>query len=316
MFKPKIFIGSSKESIHIAKLVCYELESFCECVIWTDKFFEINQSTYANLAKKAIAFDFAVFIGGKDDIVLRESNNSIKTSPRDNVYLEFGLYAGILSPARTFFLVDENCKIASDLQGITLKIYSSIEDVSECCKEILDYIDKENKLNRIQLLPSTSLAIGYFENFLVEASKTLFKTNELVVGNEKYNLKKYNKSIKVCIPGTLEPDWKTQADIFSSKYKLHKVVLDGDFRSIGVMIDTKSLQEKNEVAVIDFPQTIRAAFKTVDLISGKETIGENEYIFFAKQKEIRNFVNALENLIQTNAYTKELVKIWHFKQTE
>lgn len=44
-----------------------------------------------------ISFDYAIFIGGKDDYVRRESDRTHKYAARDNVYLEFGLYAGILT---------------------------------------------------------------------------------------------------------------------------------------------------------------------------------------------------------------------------
>ena len=62
-------------------------------------------------------------LGGKDDLSVRLKSRKVKISPRDNIYLEFGLYAGILSPARSYFLIDEKCKIASDLLGITVLRY-------------------------------------------------------------------------------------------------------------------------------------------------------------------------------------------------
>ena len=42
-------------------------------------------------------------LGGKDDLSVRLKSRKVKISPRDNIYLEFGLYAGILSPARSYF---------------------------------------------------------------------------------------------------------------------------------------------------------------------------------------------------------------------
>ena len=123
--KHRVFIGSSKESEEIAITVSEFLSGDYECVVWNNGFFGINKGTYESLAKNAVAFDYAIYIGGKDDLSVRLKSRKVKISPRDNVYLELGLYAGILSPARSYFLIDEKCKIASDLLGITVLRYSN-----------------------------------------------------------------------------------------------------------------------------------------------------------------------------------------------
>ena len=93
-------------------------------------YFDLMKSTYDNLLQKAPSFDYAVFIGGPDDTVIRRNTGGKagkKIAPRDNVYLEFALYAGILSAARSFFMLDETCGIASDLKGITMSYYADQE---------------------------------------------------------------------------------------------------------------------------------------------------------------------------------------------
>ena len=39
-----------------------------------DNFFDLGQCTYHELLKKSLSFDYAIFIGGKDDYVRRESD--------------------------------------------------------------------------------------------------------------------------------------------------------------------------------------------------------------------------------------------------
>ena len=95
--KPRIFIGSSKESVKIAEKVKSLLDGEYVCQLWCDNFFDLGQCTYHELLKKSLSFDYAIFIGGKDDYVRRESDRTHKYAARDNVYLEFGLYAGILT---------------------------------------------------------------------------------------------------------------------------------------------------------------------------------------------------------------------------
>ena len=66
-----------------------------------------------------------------------------------------------------FFLLDEKCKVASDLNGVTLFYFNSQRDsIEKCCEQLKSYIYEEEKINRIRLLPSTSLAIGYYRNFI------------------------------------------------------------------------------------------------------------------------------------------------------
>ena len=73
--KPRIFIGSSKESVKIAEKVKSLLDGEYVCQLWCDNFFDLGQCTYHELLKKSLSFDYAIFIGGKDDYVRRESTN-------------------------------------------------------------------------------------------------------------------------------------------------------------------------------------------------------------------------------------------------
>lgn len=64
-----VFIGSSTEGLDIAEKVKKYLSGKVNCKIWSDNFFDINVSTLDLLCKKLIGFDFAVFIGKKDDLI-------------------------------------------------------------------------------------------------------------------------------------------------------------------------------------------------------------------------------------------------------
>ena len=205
--KPRIFIGSSSESEDIASYVRSCLEPDYECVIWKDRFFELNRGTYENLAKNAIAFDYAIYIGGQDDRVVRLDDKKTKIAPRDNVYLEFALYAGILSPARSYFLIDEECTIASDLLGITVLHYSDKRSVKNCCVQIKQKIKEESQLNRIQLLPSTSLAV-------------LPDLSTIEVCGQLHSVKNFAQSLEVVIPDTVDTDWALWAVSYKKKYQL------------------------------------------------------------------------------------------------
>lgn len=55
--KPRIFIGSSKESAKIAEKVKSLLDDEYVCRLWCDNFFDLGQCTYYELLKKSRGFN-------------------------------------------------------------------------------------------------------------------------------------------------------------------------------------------------------------------------------------------------------------------
>lgn len=253
-----------------------------------------------------------MFVGGKDDFVVRLFNHKFKTAPRDNVYIEFGLYAGVLSTDRTYFLVDKKCKVASDLFGITLFIYADEAQAKEKCKGIIEDIKRECQINRIQFLPSTSLAIGYYENFIEPVASALFHKEKIMIGKKEYSIKGYPRELMVCVPNSPVTDFKSQAEKLFEAKGYRKVELETDLRNLGLLIDIDAFDKDQRVVLYDCPQTLRAAFKAVELATARDNIGFDENIVMAKEKEVRNFISTLKNLIETNAHTKSLVEIERF----
>lgn len=309
ILKPRIFIGSSVESKDIASYVCSCLEPEYECVIWNDNFFELNRGTYENLAKNAIAFDYAIYIGGQDDKVIRIGDKKTKIAPRDNVYLEFGLYAGILSPNRSFFLIDKKSTIASDLLGLTILYYSDKRSVKKCCNQIIQKIQEESQLNRIQLLPSTSLAVGYFKNFLKHMEYILPDLSTIEIDGKLYSVQKITQSLELVIPNTIDVDWNLWAIRYKNKYHFKEAILNGQLRNVCVLIDYDALIKDKRLRIIDVPLTLRASFKAVGLVLGTDYIGNTKILEIAKRKEVDNFILTLRNLIKTTAHINAITAI-------
>ena len=307
--RPRIFIGSSSESKHFAELVSNHFKDKYECVVWADSFFELNHFTYETLVQKAIAFDFAIYIGGKDDLVVRSKDGSEKFAPRDNIYLEFGLYAGILSPARSYFLLHEDCRIASDLLGLTVGYFHDDNSILEGCHQIHSKMQNESRKSRIQLLPSTSLAIGYYYNFLDVLGKTLFEMNRIKIKRQIYDISKMERSIQVLIPSKVDVDWSDWTREYVASNPLEHVFFFFLVGNLSVYVDIDALQKKKQLRILDIPQTLQTSFKAVKLVLGKNWIGEYDTEQIAKKREVDNFCNALHNLVSENAYINNLVKI-------
>lgn len=307
--KPIIFIGSSSETAHIAKYVKSYFENDFECIVWKDHFFEVNRSTYDSLTKKAMAFDYAIFIGGQDDKVFRMSEKKTKIAPRDNIYLEFGLYAGILSPERSYFLIDKKCSIASDLLGLTILEYDNPKSIKKSCDQIREKIKEEQSINRIQLLPSTSLAVSYFRNFLSHMESALLYEKTIEVDSCLYPIEKIPQKFEIIIPDTVDTDWTQWWIYYKKKQGLKETFINSQLRKMGVTIDYDALIKNRQLHLVDVPLILQTSFHAVDLVLGTNYIGSSKLSEAIKRKEMRNFVLTLKNLIKSTAHMNNIIEI-------
>ncbi|SAK56189.1 putative nucleotide-binding protein containing TIR-like domain protein [Caballeronia temeraria] len=118
-----MFIGSSVEGLPVAEAMQHNLSYTVDSVLWSQGVFDLSKNTLASLIQTAKACDFALFILSPDDLTkLRKEEH--KTA-RDNVLLEFGLFAGLLGQDRVFFVVpsDDEFHLPTDLLGLTAAKY-------------------------------------------------------------------------------------------------------------------------------------------------------------------------------------------------
>lgn len=117
--KPRLFIGSSVESLPIADAVNLNLDHEVEVTIWRNGTFELSNSAIDSLTKKAGSVDFALFIFSPDDVaIIRNKKEAIV---RDNVLFELGLFIGAIGKDRCFILKprDIDLHFPTDLLGVT-----------------------------------------------------------------------------------------------------------------------------------------------------------------------------------------------------
>lgn len=300
----KIFIGSSSESLKTAQIIQSYFDRLHDCIIWEDKFFELNQSTYDNLCKKVLEFDYAIFVGGIDDAVIRIKKNNMKIGIRDNVYFEFGLYVGTLTKDRVFFMVNKKVSIASDFLGVTLLYYNDKKEIINGCEIIKNKIEEEEKINRINLLPSTSLAYDYYNNFLKSLKTYLYRRNL------KISLKKINeKKIKIVIPKNCSASMKDFADLIYKKLNCKNYSFNFGEKRISIKYNNEKLKKKSELEIIDVPLILEASFWAVETKLEKSYVGDTALLNAVKEKEKENFINTLTNFIKNDALLNPILEI-------
>lgn len=123
--QPTIFIGSSSEGLMTADCIYKSLRSKSVVPqLWTKGVFECTKTTIEDLVHTANVCDFAIIVLTRDDVT--RSRGRAKSSPRDNVVFELGLFMGALSRDRTYVVAQkgDDLKLPTDLLGVKLLVYN------------------------------------------------------------------------------------------------------------------------------------------------------------------------------------------------
>ena len=290
--KRKLFIGSSSEekSMAVAEKLKTKITEECgewiEPKLWSDKkVFLLNQSTYHNLLESSRKYEYGIFVANADDMVEKKGN--ISPCMRDNVLFEAGMFLGSLGLRRAFFLADAECKLLSDYAGITVSFYND-SNLDVKISEIIAALKDTQKSYKFSIVPSTALAMGYFDNFVkrfAEKQKKDFKLNILIPKNIADIHNKVDKHFGDSKSKLLGKFWK------KPRQKVYQY-------------PTKELW--------DIPTTLTTLNAIIDKITFPDEIGINlekeEWI----QHEVRNFVETLQFLITQNCKCNGNVNVKYF----
>jgi 8-oxo-dGTP pyrophosphatase MutT (NUDIX family) len=125
---PRLFVGSSSESLHVAEAIQSNLEANSEVRVWNQDLLQTGNSALEDLLKLTNDFDYAVFVWSSDDMLISRGEDYV--SPRDNVVFEAGMFYGVLGKERVFLLLPllDKPKVPTDLAGISHLFYRAPSD--------------------------------------------------------------------------------------------------------------------------------------------------------------------------------------------
>jgi Predicted nucleotide-binding protein containing TIR-like domain len=195
--KPRVFIGSSVESLDIAYLIQENLEYDGLITIWTQGIFQLSSNTLDDLIVALQNFDFAIFVFQPDDIT--KIRNAQFETVRDNIIFELGLFIGKLGKNKVFFVIPnntENLHLPTDLLGVMPGKYDANRQdknlkaaLGPFCNQVRIVLSKfkfENLLNfENETERSKFLAIKKPESWEFLLTSELLKTR-LIEINRKY----------------------------------------------------------------------------------------------------------------------------------
>lgn len=151
--KPRVFIGSSVESLPIADAINQNLDHQSEVTIWRNGTFNLSNTTIDSLLQKTTSVDYAIFIFSPDDLsVIRNKEEKIV---RDNIVFELGLFIGKIGKERCYIVKPRgvDLHLPSDLLGLTTADYEpnrSDGDLASALNFACTQIKKE--ISRLGLL--------------------------------------------------------------------------------------------------------------------------------------------------------------------
>lgn len=306
-YRSKVFIGSSRESLAVAGRVKELLRSEFDVFVWNDDIFESNKSTLQTLLVEAGLFDFGIMILAKDD--LTESRGTLFDTVRDNTLFEFGIFLGRMGEDHAFALAETGVKIPSDLYGITIEHYSISESPVGCnnidrivCK-ISKQMQEATKLGFLGMLPSTVLAIGYFNNFVKGVAESIARKRICSFGGKKMSIVKLN----IVIPADLDSDMKRRAKVYYDSHALQEIQFPAMYRSRPLFVAASACSV--ELEAYDLPTTLDGIDKAIDMYLRRGHIGKTIEQQLLEDRELTNFRRVLDLMIQEDGFAKKYVAI-------
>lgn len=209
---PKLFIGSSTESLDTANTIQEVLQYDADSTVWTQNVFKPGFYPLESLLNIINDFSFAIFVFTPEDITIIRNKQYMVI--RDNLIFEYGMFVAKLGKEKTFFLLPENSDgvhLPSDLLGLTpIKIqYKSddlIKSLSPACniirRQINEFYDQEEPIvfskeqYKYFLQAKRMLFLdveNYFKDEMTKPSVIALDIDSFTVLNKVYGLKVADK---------------------------------------------------------------------------------------------------------------------------
>jgi hypothetical protein len=310
--KPRIFIGSSAERMDVLAKVEACLKSIGECQRWANAFTP-NKSNLDSLIRQTLLADFSVLIAMKDDILIKKGTS--KEVARDNMIFEFGLFLGTAGIRKAFLLVEEGIDLPTDLDGITLHKFTGEDgkynSLNKVCKTLVETILGNNAGSELGLLPSTALAIGYYNGFLKKVCDVIHANKRIFADGRESPISDF--FFHVIVPREMD---STGVDDMIRHYTSVECLLPASTGAHGqrgypfhFKILPGSIAGDEVCHIHDLPTTLNTIQECIRLLMPAVQVGPDQNRSFLEARELDNFSAVLAFLVSKNTSTRNHVQI-------
>jgi hypothetical protein len=315
--KPTVFIGSSSEGLKVANALKVMFGQQAEVEVWNSgEIFSKNRSYLTSLLDTASLYEFAVCVFSNDDISLVRGES--RTTARDNVLFEFGLFLGKLGPRRAYSLVEKDLKVPTNLSGISMDSFSRKKDgnptadfSTTAARIVSSIMDYHRNTMEFSHLPSTALAIGYFQNFLSRVCDKLDDFEPVFIADRKIEYQSF--TLHVIIPDRLELlDDENLRGILKGLKSIK--IKNSKFREFPFYVQALPAEGATHLDLYDVPTTMRSSRETILRIFRQDYIGDSTMQSRAEKREIANFEKTLRLLLNERPIWKKYIEFQYLSE--
>jgi hypothetical protein len=295
----KLFIGSSSEGLSIAKQLKEKINTECgdwiETEIWNEGgVFSLNKNALDSLLKASRKFDYGILVATNDDIV--KSRGIEKIAPRDNVMLEMGMFLGSLGLTRAFLMVEESGKLPTDYNGVTVPFFQKdIEgSLEKAIDKIIEAFNTTKSSYNLKPVPSTALALGYFDNFIQPLAQKRLEQN-------------IDFRLEILLPKNLKDIHSEKLAYKNTNESIEVSVYDDGSRPL--VFEHISKQH----SYWDIPTTLTTLAKLMDILLPSHEIGVNQEKQDWIEHELRSFSGTIKVLVEQCTACKGKITVINLK---
>jgi hypothetical protein len=146
------------------------------------------------------------------------------------------------------------------------------------------------------LLPSTALAIGYFNNFVLQVCRKLYSMTDFQVNGQTFNLQKDIFDFHVVLPNSASDASHEGFTKFVRKNQLVKIEVEGEAKSRTFPFFVDSKLKNGRLLLFDYPTTLRAAREAIRIAVPAGT--PNDVIEQLEEREFVNFERTLRRMLR------------------
>jgi hypothetical protein len=246
-----------------------------------------------DLLKAPLKFDFGILIGTPDDKTVKRGAEVL--TARDNILFELGLFIGRLGLDKCAFLVDEKVEIPSDFGGMYLSKFNNGNIVKTV--ERISSVFLKSSASTINFFPSSTLAFGYFENFVKPLCLGYFSTGTFKVDGKEYKDCKF----RIMLPTKLSEDVNLQYQKIKHSIGAEEKQIESVGRTRTYSVDIKSFTD-GKLEILDFPTTLTGINYSIRELLPDEYKRYGDDYKMILNREVENFATTLIDLINKNGF--------------